>query len=77
MEADILFVEVKKEKRQQTTVCHLSTVHSAVQLNREETLSVEQEKTFFNSSRGGLVGCCMPHFTMINEHDSSNGDTQW
>jgi hypothetical protein len=73
----ILFVEVKKEKRQQTAVCHLSTVLSAVQLNRVETLSVEQAKTLLNSSRGGLVGCCMPHFAAVDEHNSRNGDTQW
>ena len=71
-----MFVEVKKEKRQQTNGCHLSPLLSAVQLNRVETLSVAQEKTFFNSPRGGL-----DHFTVSNgeviEHNSSNGGRQW
>lgn len=72
-----MFAEVKKEKRQQTSECHLSSLLSAVQLNKEETLSVAQEKTFFNSSRGGLGNYCVTHYTAVAEHNSSNGGTQW
>ncbi len=49
-----MFVNVKTEKRQQTNECHLSLLLSAMQLNRVQRLSVAQEKTYFNSSRGGL-----------------------
>ncbi|NGX30364.1 MAG: hypothetical protein K940chlam4_01210, partial [Candidatus Anoxychlamydiales bacterium] len=47
-----MFVNVKAEKRQQTNECHLSLLLSAVQLNKVQRLSVAQEKTCFNSSRG-------------------------
>ena len=49
-----MLVNVKTEKRQQTLECHPSSLLSAVQLNKEETLSVAQEKTCFNFSKGGL-----------------------
>ncbi len=63
-----MFVNVKTEKRQQTNECHLSLLLSAVQLNRVQRLSVAQEKTCFNSSRGGLDGLSVTLTGWIVEH---------
>ena len=71
-----MFVEVRKEKRQQTNECHLSSLLSAVQLNRVQRLSVAQEKTFSNSPRGGLDRVVVSNNNAI-EHNSSNGGRQW
>jgi hypothetical protein len=71
-----MFVKVKKEKRQQTDGCHLSPLLSAVQLNRVQRLSVAQEKTFLNSSRGGL-GISTVSSGRYFERNSSNGGRQW
>lgn len=71
-----MFVKVRKEKRQQTKGCHLSSLLSAMQLNRVQRLSVAQEKTFSNSTRGGLDLSALSkggHF----EHNSSNRGRQW
>jgi hypothetical protein len=49
---------------------------SAMQLNRVQRLSVAQEKTFSNSTRGGLDLSALSkggHF----EHNSSNRGRQW
>ena len=70
-----MFVKVKREKRQQTGGCHLSSLLSAVQLNRVERLSVAQEKTSFNSSRGGLDSKNVSDVLRI-EHTPSNGGRQ-
>lgn len=71
-----MFVDVKTEKRQQTLECHPSSLLSAVQLNREETLSVAWKKTCFNSSKGGLDYVVLLQESVI-EHNSSNGGRQW
>ena len=71
-----MFVNVKTEKRQQTNKCYLSLLLSAMQLNRVQRLSVAQEKTFSNSTRGGLDLHALSkggHF----EHNSSNRGRQW
>lgn len=67
-----MFVDVKTEKRQQTLECHPSSSLSAVQLNREETLSVVREKTCFSSSKGGLDISKVFYLENI-EQNSSNG----
>ena len=67
-----MFVKVKKEKRQQTNECHLSSLLSAVQLNRVKRLSVAQKKTFLNSSRGGLDLSTVSNGRRF-ERNSSNG----
>ncbi len=64
-----MFVNVKTEKRQQTNECHLSLLLSAVQLNRVQRLSVAQEKTCFNSSRGGLGYLFTAPVEWIIEHN--------
>ena len=64
-----MFVNVKTEKRQQTNECHLSLLLSAVQLNKVQRLSVAQEKTCFNSSRGGLDDLSITPVGLIVEHN--------
>ncbi len=64
-----MFVTVKTEKRQQTNECHLSLLLSAVQLNKVQRLSVAQEKTCFNSSRGGLDDLLVAPTGWIVEHN--------
>ena len=64
-----MFVNVKTEKRQQTNECHLSLLLSAVQLNKVQRLSVAQEKTCFNSSRGGLDDLLVIPTSLIVEHN--------
>ena len=66
-----MFVNVKTEKRQQTNECHLSLLLSAVQLNKVQRLSVAQEKTCFNSSRGGLGYLFVAPIEWIIEHNWS------
>jgi hypothetical protein len=66
-----MFVNVKTEKRQQTNECHLSLLFSAVQLNKVQRLSVAQEKTCFNSSRGGLGYLFVALTEWITEHNRS------
>jgi len=58
-----MFVNVKTEKIQQTNECHLSLLLSAVQLNKVQRLSVAQEKTCFNFSRGGRIQLSTPIVT--------------
>ncbi len=58
-----MLVAVKTEKRQQTNECHLSSLLSAVQLNKVQRLSVVQEKTCFNFSRGGRIQLPTPTVT--------------
>lgn len=72
-----MFVKVRKEKRQQTNEYHLSSSLSAVQLNKEETLSVVREKTFSNSSKGSLDSFSISNANRPIERNSSNGGTQW
>ena len=64
-----MFVNVKTEKIQQTNECHLSLLLSAVQLNKVQRLSVAQEKTCFNSSRGGLDDLLVSPTHSIVEHN--------
>ena len=64
-----MFVNVKTEKIQQTNECHLSLLLSAVQLNKVQRLSVAQEKTCFNSSRGGLDDLLVAPTESIVEHN--------
>ncbi len=64
-----MFVNVKTEKRQQTNECHLSLLLSAAQLNKVQRLSVAQEKTCFNSSRGGLGYLLKALIEWITEHN--------
>jgi len=64
-----MFVNVKTEKRQQTNECHLSLLLSAMQLNKVKRLSVAQEKTCFNSSRGGLDDLFITPTGSIVEHN--------
>lgn len=75
-----MLVNVKTEKRQHTLGCHPSPLLCAVQLNRDKTqtqsmLSVAQEKTCFNFSRGGRIPQVTP--TLLDTHYFSNGGTQW
>ena len=58
-----MLVAVKIEKRQQTNECHLSLLLSAAQLNKVQRLSVAQEKTYFNFSRGGRIQLSTPIVT--------------
>ncbi|NGX52450.1 MAG: hypothetical protein KR126chlam5_00748 [Candidatus Anoxychlamydiales bacterium] len=64
-----MFVNVKTEQRQQTSECHLSLLLSAVQLNKVQRLSVAQEKTCFNSLRGGLDDLSITPAGLIVEHN--------
>ena len=64
-----MFVNVKTEKRQQTNECHLSLLLSAAELNKVQRLSVAQEKTCFNSSRGGLGNLLVSPTGLIVEHN--------
>ena len=64
-----MLVAVKIEKRQQTNECHLNLLLSAVQLNKVQRLSVAQEKTCFNSSRGGLDDLSITPTGLIVEHN--------
>lgn len=70
-----MLVDVKTEKRQQTLGCHPSPSLSAVQLNRVQRLSVVQEKTCFNSSKGSRIQLLTP--IVVGTHNSSNGGRQW
>lgn len=69
-----MLVTVKAEKRQHTLGCHPSPLLCAVQLNRGKTqtlsvLSVAQEKTCFNFSRGGRILQVIP--TLVDTHNWS------
>lgn len=65
-----MLVTVKTEKRQQTLGCHPSPLLSAVQLNRVQRLSVVQEKTCFNFSKGGRS--VLGHFSKRSERVAHN-----
>jgi len=73
-----MFVTVKMKKYIHTLICHLSIKLCGLELNREETLSVQDLKTYFNSSRGCRI--YKDAFSSYNTHNSvlfSEVNTNW
>ena len=62
-----MFVNVKAKKRQQTLECRPSSLLSAAQLRKDESLGVVQEKTCFNPSKGSRIQLSTP--ITIDTHD--------